>query len=201
MSDSFHARKVRLTPVVLTALFALASLKAAGLLLHFSTAGAEEAVSSAPIALTEPARGARASATSERLLEQLAARKEELDAREAELDTRESVIEAAELRLDASIKALQEEKQALALAADNRARAQSGEIDRLSDAYEKMKARDAARVFEVLDEDILIPVAAGMRTQSLAAVLAEMAPEKAKTLTIALANREAETPRAPEVDQ
>lgn len=201
MSDIFRTRKVRLTPVVMTALFALASLKAAGLWLHFSTAGAEETVASEPVVPTETARGARPSATSERLLEQLAARKEELDAREAELDTRESVIEVAELRLDASIKALQEEKQALALAADNRARAQSGEIGRLSDAYEKMKARDAARVFEVLDEDILIPVAAGMRTLSLAAVLAEMAPEKAKSLTIALANRDAETPPASEADQ
>lgn len=196
MSDISKTRKVRLTPVVMTALFALASLKAAGLWLNFSAAGAEEIA--APVALTEPTRP---SATSERLLEQLAARKEELDAREAELDTRESVIEAAELRLDASIKALQREKETIALAADNRARAQSGEIGRLSDAYEKMKARDAARVFEVLDDDILIPVAAGMRTQSLAAVLAEMAPEKAKALTIALANRDAETPPVSGADQ
>lgn len=195
MNDKSRTRKVRLTPVVMTALFALASLKAAGLWLNFSTAGAEEAIAP-PAALTQPIAAARTSATSERLLEQLGARKEELDAREAELDTRESVIEAAELRLEASIRALQQEKEAIALAANNRAREQTGEIGRLSDAYEKMKARDAARVFEVLDEDILIPVAAGMRTQSLAAVLAEMAPEKAKSLTIALANRDAATPPA-----
>ncbi len=62
----------------------------------------------------------------------------------------------------------------------------------MSNAYERMKPRDAARIFEVLDEDILIPVAAGMRTQALAGVLAEMAPEKARALTVALANRQAD---------
>ncbi len=199
MSDILRTPKIRLTPVVMTALFALASLKAAGLWLNFSTADAEAMVASAPLfdsAADAHSGTAPSSVTSERLLEQLAARKKELDAREAELDTRESVIEAAELRFDASIKALQQEKTAIALVENSRSREQTGEIGRLSDAYEKMKARDAARVFEVLDDDILIPVAAGMRTQSLAAVLAEMAPEKAKTLTIALANREAATPPA-----
>jgi len=193
VKDLFRTRKVRLTPVVMTAVFALASLKAAGLWLNFSAAGAEEMTQP----LTELVASSRtASVTSERLLEQLSARKQELDAREAELDTRESVIEAAEMRLEASIKALQREKDSIALKNSDRSHAQTGEIARLSDAYEKMKARDAARVFEVLDDDILIPVAAGMRTQSLAAVLAEMAPEKAKTLTTALANRDASPPPA-----
>lgn len=198
MNGSPASRKVRLAPVIMTGLFALAALKAAGLWFSFSSATAQEATSAEPASVAAPGAPHHSSITSQRLLEQLAARQRELDAREAELDTRESVIEAAELRLDASIKALQEEKQSIALAADNRGREQTGEIGKLSDAYERMKVRDAARVFEVLDADILIPVAAGMRTQSLAAVLAEMAPEKAKTLTIALANRDAQTAPAPQ---
>ncbi len=108
----------------------------------------------------------------------------------SQLDTRESVIAAAELRLEAAMKALQEEKEAIALSDQGRARDRRDEIGALSSAYERMKPRDAARIFEVLDADILIPVAAGMRTQSLAGVLAEMAPERAKELTVALANRE-----------
>jgi flagellar motility protein MotE (MotC chaperone) len=185
----------------MTALFALASLKAAGLWVNFSGADAAEAVQPAPASVEAAAPKPSASVTSERLLEQLAARKEELDQREADLDTRASVIEAAELRLEAAIKKLQEEKEAIALAENDRAEDRRGEIGNLSNAYERMKARDAARIFEVLDDDILIPVAAGMRTQSLAGVLAEMAPEKAKALTVALANREAETRPAPETVQ
>jgi flagellar motility protein MotE (MotC chaperone) len=174
----------------MTALFALASLKAAGVWLNFTSAGAEEAPVGAPIALTPGIAPPHQSATSERLLEQLEARKAELDAREADIETRESVIEAAELRLEAALGALQAEKEAIALAEEGRMRDRRDEIGVLSNAYERMKARDAARIFEVLDDDILIPVAAGMRTQALAGVLAEMAPEKAKALTTALANRE-----------
>ncbi len=194
-------RRVRLTPVVMTAIFALASLKAAGLWINFSEADAAEAARPAPASIEIAAPRPPASVTSERLLEQLSARKDELDAREADLNTRESVIEAAELRLEAAIRKLQEEKQAIALAENSRAEDRRGEIGNLSNAYERMKARDAARIFEVLDDDILIPVAAGMRTQSLAGVLAEMVPEKARALTVALANREAQTEPTPETVQ
>lgn len=191
MKKIFQTKKARLTPVIMTAAFALASLKAAGVWVSFASANAEEAI--APASVSIDAAETKPSVVSERLLEQLAARKEELDAREAELDTRESVIEAAELRLDASMKSLQQEKDAIAAAETSRKREQAGEIGRLSDAYERMKPRDAARVFEVLDNDILIPVAAGMRTQSLALVLAEMSADRAKYLTTALANREGES--------
>lgn len=188
------SRRIRLTPVLMTALFAIASLKAAGLFLHFSEAEAEDAAAGAPVVLTQRPQGA----TSTRLLEQLAARMEELDAREAELDTREGVIAAAELRLESAMEALNQEKEAIALAENGRARERNDEIGALSNAYERMKPRDAARIFEVLDDDILIPVAAGMRNQALAGVLAEMAPEKATALTVALANREAAKAPAPE---
>ena len=136
--------------------------------------------------------------TSRQLLDQdsFEGKVQHLIAREAQLDTRESVLEAAELRLESAIKSVQEEKAAIASAENNRVRAKQGEIGALANAYERMKPREAARIFEILDDDILIPVAAGMRMQSLAGVLAEMAPEKARALTVALANRAAQTPAA-----
>lgn len=193
MNADHGARGVRATPVILTSVFAVAFLKATGLLVSFSEAGAQAPSAASDVSGRPPAPMPPASAVEERMLEQLSARKAELDAREAELTTREGVIEAAELRLAAAIRALQQEKDAITLAETERVRSTTGEIGALSNAYERMKARDAARIFEVLDDDILIPVAAGMRTQSLAAVLAEMSSERAKALTIALANREAET--------
>lgn len=196
MSDTFHARKVRLAPVLMIAIFALASLKAAGLWLNFTPAAAEGETVEASFTPTPLA--SRRSETEERLLGQLSLRTAELDAREAELDTRESVIAAAELRVEMAMQAIAEEKQSIVLARGDRARERSDEIGALSNAYERMKPRDAARIFEVLDDDILIPVAAGMRTQSLAGVLAEMSASRAKTLTIALANRETTRPLNPE---
>ena len=52
-----------------------------------------------------------------------------------------------------------------------------------------MKAKDAAIIFDALDEEILTSVASGMRTQSLAGVLAQMRPENARNLTKLLAER------------
>jgi len=181
--DSRKTDRVRLVPALVVVLVAFGALKAAGLAVNVSTAvAAEEKISPTPEAAQSP--------VSQRLAEHLAARAATLDAREAEIDTREKVLAAAEARVEAAMKALGAEKQAIALADDGRARLRQDELSALSTAYERMKPRDAARIFEILDDDILLPVAAGMRTQALAGVLAQMSSERAKALTIALANRE-----------
>lgn len=184
-------RGVRLGPVLLVALLALGGLKAAGLWISVTGAAAAEA----PAAPENAGKTAHAQ-TPDRLAEHLAERERALDARAAELDTREKVLEAAEARISRAAKALEAEKQAIALAGDSRARLREDELSALSSAYERMKARDAARIFDILDDDILIPVAAGMRTQALAGVLAEMSAERAKALTIALAHRESPAAQA-----
>jgi flagellar motility protein MotE (MotC chaperone) len=181
---------VRLAPVVLVALLALGGLKAAGLWVNIAGAEAAEAPKK-NIAAVAPA--------ADRLSTHLNERSAALDARAAELDTREKLLQAAEARIDAAAKALESEKQAIALTNAGRARLRDDELSALSSAYERMKPRDAARIFEILDDDILIPVASGMRTQALAGVLAEMSAERAKTLTIALANRESPAQPAPAV--
>jgi flagellar motility protein MotE (MotC chaperone) len=182
-------QNVKLAPVLVVALLALGGLKAAGL--WVSVAGAQAAQTPAA-----PNIVAGSAPVSDRLAVHLAARGAALDARAAELDTRERVLEAAEARIDAAAKALATEKQSIALATSGRARLRDDELSALSSAYERMKARDAARIFEILDDDILLPVAAGMRTQALAGVLAEMSAERAKALTVALANREGPAPPA-----
>jgi flagellar motility protein MotE (MotC chaperone) len=166
---------------LLVALLALGGLKAAGLWVKVASAAAEEA----------PRKSIAAAApVADRLSAHLNERSAALDARASEVDTREKLLEAAEARIDAAAKALESEKQAIALMSAGRARLRDDELAALSSAYERMKPRDAARIFEILDDDILLPVARGMRTQALAGVLAEMSAERAKALTIALANRE-----------
>lgn len=182
------SRSVRIGPVLLVALLALGGLKAAGLWVTVSGAAAAEAPQPLEPAVAGP---------SDRLAQHLADRRAALDARAAELDTREKVLEAAEARIDAAARALEAEKQSIALADTGRARLRDDELSALSSAYERMKARDAARIFDILDDDILLPVASGMRTQALAGVLAEMSAERAKALTIALANRASPAPAPP----
>ncbi|MEO0880728.1 MAG: hypothetical protein AAFY22_13580, partial [Pseudomonadota bacterium] len=86
-----------------------------------------------------------------------------------------SELKEIELRLDAAQAAAQADETA--------------DLVGLAKAYERMRARDAAQIFNLLEDEILVPVAAGMRTQAIASVLAEMEPEKARALTRKLARK------------
>ncbi len=55
--------------------------------------------------------------------------------------------------------------------------------------YETMKPKDAARVFDRLAHDVLVPVVLQMNPRKMAEVLAVMSPEAAEKLTVALAQR------------
>lgn len=180
----------RVLPVLILALVALAILKAANIWIGFSGAEAAEEKSAAET-VAAPAQAAAPevapSETERRILEQLASRRAALDAREEAIDTREKLLEVAEQRLDQRFTELAAEEASMATLTAERDRQKSAEFEALSSAYERMKAKDAARIFDVLEDDILVPVAAGMRTQALSGVLAEMNPEKAKSLTRLLA--------------
>ncbi|MCA8890019.1 MAG: hypothetical protein KDA46_14390 [Parvularculaceae bacterium] len=183
-------KQVRLAPVIIAMLAAFAMLKIAGLWVSFSGAAAQDAseISTASMQAPAPVVPPISSPTSQKLFEQLAARQRQLDAREAALDTREKLLAAAEIKLDADFEKLRAERADISSREQDRAAALNQDYAALSSAYERMKARDAARIFNVLDEDILVRVAAGMRTQALAGVLAQMEPKRATMLTKALAN-------------
>ena len=55
--------------------------------------------------------------------------------------------------------------------------------------YESMKPKDAARIFEELDLNVVVDVAELMEERRLAPVLASMDPVKAKTITIEIRTR------------
>lgn len=187
----------QILPVVILALVLLAVLKANDLRLGFSGADAAPPSARAPAdeapalaqAAPPPALPSSQSDAERRLLEQLAERRAQLDRRESELETRETLLAAMEARAEERFAALARREAELAEMEAREVARQAQEYAALSSAYERMKARDAAQIFDTLEEDILVPVAAGMRTQSLAGVLAEMKPDKARRLTILLAER------------
>jgi flagellar motility protein MotE (MotC chaperone) len=53
--------------------------------------------------------------------------------------------------------------------------------------YETMKPKDAARVFDRLGLDVLVPVVQQMNPRKMSDVLAAMSPDRAEKLTVALA--------------
>jgi flagellar motility protein MotE (MotC chaperone) len=123
------------------------------------------------------------------LLQALSERRAELERREAELETREALLSAAETRIDqkiAELEQLQSVIEGLLVQHDEQEQAQ---LDSLVKIYESMKPKDAARIFEELEMPVLLDVVGNMKERKTAPILAEMIPEKAKAVTLELAQR------------
>jgi len=132
--------------------------------------------------------GTSASAAEVDVLTSLAHRRAELDARERALNMRENLLNAGEGRVDqkiAALKALQAQIQGLLAQRDA---AQDKQIASLVKTYSAMKPKDAARIFDTLADEVLIPVAKDMKSDVLAPVLAAMNSEAAQRLTVKLAS-------------
>lgn len=128
--------------------------------------------------------------TSERaLLERLGERRDELQQRAREMDMRERLLEDAERKLEGRITELKELEDKAEAAAAKRGDTEAGALRNLVTMYESMKPKDAAKIFDRLSHDVLVPVVLQMKPPKMAEVLALMAPEAAEKLTVALATR------------
>ncbi|MFC4235335.1 MotE family protein [Thalassospira xianhensis] len=124
------------------------------------------------------------------LLQNLSVRRSELDRKEQRLDERESLLAAAEARIDAKIEEMKSLKTAIEGLVETKEEQENERITKLISVYEKMKPKDAARIWNDLDMDILLQVALGMREANTAAVLAEMSADRARALTTELAYKQ-----------
>ncbi len=122
------------------------------------------------------------------LLERLGERREAIDARMRELEMRERLLDTAEKKLDSRVGDLKELETKTGDPAAKPAGEESKAIKNLVIMYEAMKPKDAARVFDRLGLDILVPVVQQMNPRKMSEVLAVMAPDRAEKLTVALAN-------------
>jgi flagellar motility protein MotE (MotC chaperone) len=123
------------------------------------------------------------------LLQSLAKRRDELDAREQGLGEREALIAATEKRIDdklAELKQVQTQIEGLVKQHDTEQESQLGSLVKI---YENMKPKDAAQIFEELEMDVLLDVVERMKERKVAPVLALMNPEKAREVTLELAQR------------
>lgn len=132
------------------------------------------------------------------LLERLGQRREEIDLRMRELEMRERLLDTAEKKLDSRVGDLKDQETKAgggpgAKPAGDELKA----IKNLVIMYEAMKPKDAARVFDRLGLDILVPVVQQMNPRKMSEVLAAMAPERAEKLTVALATM----PRSPTAER
>ena len=123
------------------------------------------------------------------VLKNLAERRQTLEARERELETREKLISAAEGRVESKITELKDIELRIESLLGQRDEAEEAQMRRLVKVYETMKPKDAAPIFQKLDQDILLDVAARMKESSVAGIMAAMDPASAQELTTMLAQR------------
>jgi flagellar motility protein MotE (MotC chaperone) len=123
------------------------------------------------------------------ILERLGERREEIQQKGRELEMRERLIENAERRLESRLNELKGAEERAGEAAGKRGDSEAAAIRNLVTMYEAMKPKDAARVFDRLPHDVLVPVATQMNPRKMAEVLSAMSPEAAEKLTVALATR------------
>jgi flagellar motility protein MotE (MotC chaperone) len=165
---------------------------------HESEAG-DAAASPGEEAASPAGEGLQYTRAEVEVLQNLSARRAELDKRAREIDLKEKLLSASEQRVSeriAELKSIEANIQSLLAA---RKDAEEGQIKSLVKVYESMKPKDAARIFEELEMDILLPVAQRMKEAKFAAILAQMNPDKAKRLTVGLAKQlELPEQKAPE---
>jgi flagellar motility protein MotE (MotC chaperone) len=130
-----------------------------------------------------------ASPSERAILERLGERRDELQQRTKEVELRERLLENAERKLEGRINELKGMEEKAEAAATKRGDTEAGALRNLVTMYEAMKPKDAAKVFDRLSHDVLVPVVLQMKPTKMAEVLAVMSPEAAEKLTVALATR------------
>lgn len=159
---------------------------------HTETADATAAAAATPATQCAPATLAEMAGLSHdevQVLQALGARRETLEARGEQLETQDALMLAAEQRLNERLAELRALETTVNDLLGNLDEAQEQRLTSLVDVYQRMRAKDAAAVFDGLNDDVLVQVASRMRQANLAEVMGRMDPTRAQALTTMLADR------------
>ena len=110
-------------------------------------------------------------------------RKKELDQREAELGKLEEELHQQQIALDEKIKQLEKMRSEISTTLKTRVTTDQAKVDKLVDFYSSMKAQNAAKVIESLNEDLAIAVLDKMKKKNAAEILNMMDAKKARHLS------------------
>ncbi|MES1201022.1 MAG: hypothetical protein ABUS57_06190 [Pseudomonadota bacterium] len=200
---------VRLLPAAMVSVAAVLGLKAVALAEDVAQSATAPPAADGQTAAAPPAEGQTAAASTAQtscpapsfadqaglsqsevqVLQALQARRETLDSRAAEMDTRGQLLTAAEQRLDQRLTELHQLETTVNGLLGQLDAAQERRLAALVDVYQRMRAKDAATVFDGLDDGVLLQVAGRMRQANLAEVMGHMQPARARVLTQMLADQ------------
>ncbi|MER2606644.1 MAG: flagellar protein FlbB [Siculibacillus sp.] len=131
------------------------------------------------------------------ILQKLAERRKQLEEMERQLQMREDLLSASEGRITRRIDEMKGLEEKIGGAAKAKEEAKKQELADLVKMYESMKAKDAARVFDKLEINLLGEIARQMNPKKLGDVVSKMSAEQAERLTVELANRRPNDAPAP----
>ena len=123
------------------------------------------------------------------VLQKLARRREELDERERKIEQQSAVLKAAEAQIDAKIAKLKELESSIKDLVGVYDKKERERLNNLVKIYSAMKPKDAARLFNEMEMDLLVRLFERMKEAKSAPILAAMDATKATALTAELANR------------
>ncbi len=123
------------------------------------------------------------------LLQELSKRRKELDAREQTIIQREGLLNAAETRIEKKIAELKGVKDDIEQLIQKYEAQEEQQLNDLVAIYEKMKPKDASRIFNDLDIKILLQIFDKMKASKTALILAQMRADRAKEITSRIAER------------
>ena len=121
------------------------------------------------------------------LLQDLRSRRVALEARAAALEARDAVVVAAERRLSERVEQLAALQARLEALDQTRRERDEANWRSMVKTYETMRPRDAAAIFNDLNQPVLLQVLDRMKETKAAPVLAAMQPERARLATAELA--------------
>lgn len=123
------------------------------------------------------------------ILKEVSEKNKKLDEIEKSLNVREALVKAATQELDRKYQELEKLKKEIEGLLGKQTEEEEKRIVSLVKIYEGMKPQDAARIFDTLDLDILVAVMTRMSERKISPILAAMSPERAKTVTIMMAEQ------------
>ena len=121
------------------------------------------------------------------ILERLSERREQLEERAKSIEMREALLSAAEKRLEKRVSELKSLEESIKLATRKRKQEQEEDLGKLVAMYQSMKPKQAAKIFEVLETDVLLDVVKIMNPRKVAAIMGQMRADAAGSLSLAIA--------------
>lgn len=123
------------------------------------------------------------------MYQDLTNRRLEIEEKEKKLGEREALLEAAQKELDRKVKEMEGLRDELRELLKQQTAAEAMRIQSLVKIYSGMKPKDAARIFDTLDTDILMDVVGNMPESKASPIIALMSADRAKALTTLLAEQ------------